>query len=64
MCPIAERIAIESHAEIARGLGNDDSTTRILIESILKMEEEHADDLRSLLATLEPQGANGRAHAR
>ncbi len=48
---IAERIAIDSYREIARWLGNDDSTTRMLMESILKMEEEHADDLRSLLAT-------------
>jgi len=51
---VAERIAIESYAEIARWLGNDDSTTRVLMESILKMEEEHADDLRSLLAKLGP----------
>jgi bacterioferritin (cytochrome b1) len=31
---------------------NDDPTTRRMIEDILKMEEEHADDLASLLATL------------
>jgi bacterioferritin len=42
---IAERIAIESYAEIVRWLGNDDTTTRRLIEEILKMEEEHAEDL-------------------
>ena len=52
---IAERIAIESYAEIARWLGNDDPTSRVLIENILKMEEEHADDLRTLLATLAPR---------
>lgn len=45
----AERIAIESYSEIARWLGNDDSTTRKMIEEILKMEEEHAEDLKSLL---------------
>ena len=45
----AERIAIESYSEIARWLGNDDSTTRKMIEDILKMEEEHAEDLKSLL---------------
>ena len=45
----AERIAIESYAEIARWLGNDDSTTRKMIEDILKQEEEHAEDLKSLL---------------
>ena len=47
---IAERIAVESYSEIARWLGDDDSTTRRLIEAILKMEEEHADDLANLLA--------------
>jgi bacterioferritin len=46
---IAERIAVESYSEIARWLGDDDSTTRRLIEAILKMEEEHADDLANLL---------------
>ena len=51
---IAERIAIESYSDIIRWLGNDDPTTRSMIEGILKMEEEHADDLRTLLQTLQP----------
>jgi bacterioferritin len=46
---VAERIAIETYSEIIRWLGNDDPTTRTLIESILKVEEEHADDLVNLL---------------
>jgi bacterioferritin len=46
---VAERIAIETYAAIVRWLGDDDSTTRRLIEDILKMEEEHADDLANLL---------------
>lgn len=46
---IAERIAVESYSEIARWLGDDDSTTRRLIEVILKSEEEHADDLAGML---------------
>lgn len=46
---VAERIAIEVYTAIARWLGDDDSTTRILIEKILAVEEEHADDLLSLL---------------
>jgi bacterioferritin len=46
---IAGRIAVESYSEIARWLGDDDSTTRRLIEGILKMEEEHADDLANML---------------
>jgi bacterioferritin len=45
----AERIAIDSYRDIAKWLGNDDSTTRKLIEDILKIEEEHAEDLKSLL---------------
>src|ERR1700722_9476158 len=45
----AEPIAIESYSEIARWLGNDDTTTRKMIEEILKAEEEHAEDLKSLL---------------
>lgn len=49
---VAERIAIETYSEIIRWLGNDDPTTRRIIEDILKMEEEHADDLANLLATL------------
>jgi bacterioferritin len=45
---IAERIAIESYREIIQYLGNGDSTTRRLFESILAMEEEHAEDIRSM----------------
>ena len=47
---IAERIAIESYTEIIRWLGDGDPTTRRLMEDILANEEEHADDLSSLLA--------------
>jgi bacterioferritin len=49
---VAERIAIASYQEIIRWLGNDDPTTRALIESILAVEEEHADDLLNILADL------------
>jgi bacterioferritin len=49
---VAERIAIESYSEIIRWLGNDDPTTRKLIEDILKVEEEHADDMANLLARI------------
>jgi bacterioferritin len=51
---VAERIAIQSYADIARWIGTDDPTTRRLMEDILQKEEEHADDLRDLLATLDP----------
>lgn len=47
---LAERIAIESYSDIVHWLANDDPTTRRMIEDILKMEEEHADDMAQLLA--------------
>jgi bacterioferritin len=46
---VAERIAIETYLEIVRWLGDEDPTTRRLIESILAKEEEHAEDLSTLL---------------
>ncbi|HEY5611662.1 MAG TPA: ferritin-like domain-containing protein [Thermoanaerobaculia bacterium] len=50
---IAERIAIDSYAEMIRYIGNDDVTTTRMLEGILKVEEEHADDLASFLVDLE-----------
>jgi bacterioferritin len=49
---VAERIAIDSYREMIRYCGNDDPTTRRMLEGILAMEEEHADDLVSLLQEL------------
>src|SRR5215212_8291153 len=46
---VAERIAIESYREIAQYIGDKDPTTRRLMEEILATEEEHADDLVSLM---------------
>jgi bacterioferritin len=46
---IAERIAIDSYREMITVLGNTDTTTRRMLESILAVEEEHADDLARLL---------------
>jgi bacterioferritin len=46
---VAERVAIASYSEIAEWLGDDDITTRRLMESILAVEEEHADDLLTFL---------------
>ena len=51
---IAERIAIDSYSEMISYLGDKDPTTRRMLEGILAMEEEHADDLASILATLDP----------
>jgi bacterioferritin len=50
---VAERVAIESYSEIIRWLGNDDPTTRRLMEEILAVEEEHADDMLTLLNDLQ-----------
>jgi len=49
---VAERIAIDSYREMVRYFGNDDPTSRRMIEGILAVEEEHADDLVSLLVEL------------
>ena len=46
---VAERIAIDSYREMISYFGNDDPTSRRMMEGILAMEEEHADDLVSLL---------------
>ena len=57
---VAERIAIESYSEIIRYLGTDDPTTRRMMEGILAMEEEHAEDLSTMLAELGHQGEPAR----
>ena len=46
---IAERIAIESYREFVAYLANNDPTTQRMIKEILAVEEEHADDMASLL---------------
>jgi bacterioferritin len=49
---IAERIAIESYREMIGYLGEQDTTTRRMLEGILASEEEHAEDLSSLIEGL------------
>lgn len=49
---VAERIAIDSYREMITYFGNDDPTSRRLMEEILAVEEEHADDLVNLLETM------------
>jgi bacterioferritin len=46
---VAERIAIESYREMVQFIGERDPTTRRMLEGILAVEEEHADDLTDLL---------------
>jgi bacterioferritin len=49
---VAERIAIASYSDVIRWLGDGDTTTRRMLETILAVEEEHADDLLGLLERL------------
>ena len=48
---VAERVAIDSYREMIAYIGDDDPTTRRLLEEIQAKEEEHAEDLVSLLST-------------
>ena len=50
---VAERVAIDTYTEMIRYIGEKDITTRRMLESILAVEEEHADDLASFLADIE-----------
>ena len=50
---VAERVVIMWYGEIARWLGDNDPTTRRLMEELLAKEEEHADDLADMLGELD-----------
>src|SRR5438874_3218241 len=50
---VAERVAIDSYTEMIRYLSENDITTRRMLESILAVEEEHADDLSKFLADMD-----------
>jgi len=62
---VAERIAIDSYREIIRYLGDGDPTTRRMLEGILSVEEQHADELADLLDAfpIEPTQEKRRAQA-
>lgn len=49
---VAERIAIDSYRDIIQYIGDQDSTTRRMLEGILAVEEKHADELADLLEEL------------
>src|SRR6478672_8497893 len=51
---VAERIAIQTYREMVAFFGEKDSTSRRLMEEILAVEEEHADDIADLLFAVEP----------
>jgi bacterioferritin len=65
---VAERIAIDSYREMVQYLGDKDPTTRRIMETILAKEEEHADDMSTLLRqlgqpmTLTELGTSSRRH--
>lgn len=59
---VAERIAIATYSEIVRWLGDDDPTSRRMMEEILAKEEEHADDLAKLLVRIGSSRAGVDAH--
>lgn len=50
---IAERIAVDHYRELIRYFGNHDPATRTMMEGILVVEEEHADDMHDLLVSHE-----------
>jgi bacterioferritin len=52
---IAERIAIDHYRDLIRYFGNDDPGTRTMLERILVVEEEHANDMHDLLVAREGQ---------
>jgi bacterioferritin len=50
---IAERIAVDHYRDLIRYFGNNDPATRNMIEDILRVEEEHANDMHDLLVAHE-----------
>jgi bacterioferritin len=56
---VAERVAIDSYTEMIRFIGDDDITTRRVLESILAVEEEHAEDLSSFLSDMDKDWKKG-----
>jgi bacterioferritin len=52
---VAERIAIDSYKEMIAYIGPRDPTTKRMLAEILAKEEEHADDLSSMLRTVDPK---------
>src|ERR1700726_20940 len=50
---IAERIAVDHYRELIRYFGEDDPGTRTMLQHILVVEEEHANDMHDLLVAHE-----------
>jgi bacterioferritin len=56
---IAERIAVDHYRELIRYFGDDDPATRVMVEGILSVEEEHATDMQDLLRAHEGKPSLG-----
>jgi bacterioferritin len=50
---VAERIAVEHYRDLIRFFGENDPTTRVMLEGILAQEEDHANDMHDLLVAHE-----------
>jgi bacterioferritin len=50
---VAERIAVDHYRELIRYFGDNDPATRTMLEEILEVEEEHANDMHDLLVSHE-----------
>jgi bacterioferritin len=69
---VSERIAVEFYSEIIYWLGDGDLTTRKVMQDILAVEAQHAEDMKGLLGKLSqtgnrvrsPQRHNGRSEHR
>ncbi|MGH8116547.1 MAG: ferritin-like domain-containing protein [Rhodanobacteraceae bacterium] len=66
---VAERIAIDSYRQIINYVGDHDTTTKRMLESILAQEEEHAEDMKTLMEDFGKKGepadpARRQAHKR
>jgi bacterioferritin len=59
---IAERIAVDTYREMVRYFGTDDPTSRRIMEQILETEEEHAEDMATLLEKIDAKSGNGSRH--
>jgi len=60
---VAERIAIDSYREIINYVGDRDTTTKRLLEGILAMEEEHAEDMKTLMENFGKAGEPAKPRA-
>ncbi len=58
---IAERIVIEVYQEMIRYFGNNDPTTRVILEHLLQEEEKHASDLADMLYITNPETGEAEA---